>query len=331
MIRAFLLAAASTVLMLPGSEQTPACDTPLTEAAIKQLVAGKVPAARVRSLIATCGIDLGQPDAAATENRLKQIGVGATSLTSLAPPAKAAPGATWTSPYDGRVMVTVPAGAFRMGSDPSEPNHDPDEAAHQVTIAAAYWVDVDEVTNEAYRRFVISRPEWQKGSIKPGLHDGNYLKDWNGTNYPEGRGDWPVTSVSWHAARAYAAWAGKRLPTEAEWEYAARGGTTGRFWWGSIFDAERVVTDPKAPPPPERRTNPWGIRDTAGSVWEWTSSIFRQYPYVGSDGREDAAATTPRATRGGSRANGQAFLRVANRSQEAPTFTSDLLGFRCVR
>lgn len=331
MIRAFIIAAGSIALLLPGAEQAAPCDTPLTEAALKQLVTGGVPAARVRNLIATCGLDLGQVDVAATESRLKQIGVAPPALTALAPPARAAAGATWTSPFDGRPMAAVLPGSFRMGSDAGEPNHDPDEAVHDVTLAAAVWVDVGEVTNEAYRRFVTSRPEWQKGNIKPGLHDGNYLKDWNGPNYPEGRGDWPVAWVSWYAARAYAAWAGKRLPTEAEWEYAARAGSTGRFWWGPNFDATRVITDPKAPPLPELRTNPWGIRDTAGSVWEWTSSLYRQYPYVPGDGREDAGAAAPRVTRGGSRANGQAFLRAANRSMEAPAFTSDLIGFRCVR
>lgn len=329
MIRA-LIFAGSLVLSFSAVGQAPACDTPLTEEALKQLVSGGVPAARIRQLISSCGIDIGQSNTAATESRLKQIGVASSVFSALAPPANPPKGATWTSPFDRRAMVAVPAGAFRMGSDAAEANRDADEDAHDVKVGA-FWVDVDEVTNEAYRRFVISRPEWQKGFISPAFHDGNYLKDWTGSNFPAGRGNMPVAWVSWHAARAYAAWAGKRLPTEVEWEYAARAGSTTRFWWGADFDASRVITDPSAPPPQEQRANAWGIRDTTGSVWEWTATLFRPYPYSVAEAKEDVNARGPRATRGGSRANGQNFLRVANRSMEEPIVTSDLIGFRCAR
>jgi sulfatase modifying factor 1 len=332
MIRSLLLATAGWLAITAGGAgQAAPCDTPLTEAALKEMISGGVPAARLRSLIASCGLDSTQPDQPATEARLKQIGVAASALTALAPPSAATTFAAWTPPIDRRAMVLVPGGEFRMGSDAGDAGRDADENPHDVSIPRPLWVDVDEVTNEAYRRFVINRPEWQKANIKRELHDGNYLKDWQGTSYPEGRANWPVAFVSWPAARAFAAWAGKRLPTEAEWEYAARAGATTRFWWGSTFDASRVISDPKAPPAPERRSNAWGIRDATGSVWEWTSSIFRPYPYAAGDGREDPAAAAPRVTRGGSRANGQNFLRLANRSVEEPTYTSDLLGFRCVR
>jgi formylglycine-generating enzyme required for sulfatase activity len=332
MIRLLLLASAGWLAIAAGGvEQAAQCDTPLTEAALKEMISGGVGAARLRSLIASCGLDVRQPDQPATEARLKAIGLPASTLTALAPPAAATTGATWTSPIDRRAMVLRPAGTFQMGSEAGDSGRDADETAHQATIARPFWIDVDEVTNEAYQQFVISRPEWQKSFIKRDLHDGNYLKDWQGTSYPDGRGSWPVAFVSWHAARAYAAWAGKRLPTEAEWEYAARAGATTRFWWGSDFDASHVITDPKAPPAAERRTNAWGVRDATGSVWEWTSSLFRPYPYAPGDGREDVSGPAARSTRGGSRANGQNFLRLANRSMEDPTYTSDLLGFRCVR
>jgi formylglycine-generating enzyme required for sulfatase activity len=331
MIRVDILALAGWLASAaPDATQVVPCDTPLTEPAVKELLAGGVPPAGLRRLISTCGIDFGLADAAATESRLKQIGVTAAALTALAPPSDATAGATWVSPFDRRQMVFVPAGKFRMGSDAAEPNRDADEEAHEVVIANGFWMDAAEVSNEAYQRFVISRPEWQKGNFSPELRDANYLKVWQGTSYPEGLADAPVVWVSWHAARAYAAWAGKRLPTEAEWEYGARAGSTTRFWWGNEFDLQRVATDQKSGDS-ERRTNPWGVRDTTGSVWEWTSTLYRPYPFMATDGREDVRAAGARVIRGGSRVNGNVFLRSANRGSEEAANASDLIGFRCVR
>lgn len=302
------------------------CDVPLTESAISQLLADGVPAAGIRRLISSCGIDLGLATSDATESRLKQLGVPTAALTALAPPPATSPGSTWVSPYDRRPMVFVPAGKFRMGSETAEADRDEDERQHDVAVTNSFWMDAGEVTNDAYRRFVLSRPEWQKHGTNPELKGSNYLKTWQGTSYPEGLGDSPVVWVTWHAARAYAAWAGKRLPTEAEWEYAIRAGTTTIFWWGSIFTPERTVSTDMS-----FRTNPWGIRDGTGGVWEWTSSLYRSYPYVSTDGREDARATGARSVRGGSWVNGEAFMRSANRNSEEAVTASDLLGFRCAR
>ena len=328
MSRIIFLLAAVTLSGAMGSAQVPgACDTPLTETAIKELVSGGVPAARLRTLISTCGIDIGQPDLAATDARLRSLGVAPAALTALAPPTPAAAGTSWMSPIDRRNMVFVPAGEFRMGSDPAEARRDADETPHTVSMAG-FWIDTDEVTNEAFRRFLIARPEWQRANVGREAADGNYLRGWDGVNYPAGTGNQPVGWVSWFAARSYAAWAGKRLPTEAEWEYAARVGSTTRFWWGDTFDPSRVAG---ASGRAEARTNVWGVRDMTGGVWEWTATLYRPYPYVATDGREDASVVGPRVTRGGSRANGEAFLRTANRNQEEVLTTSDLLGFRCVR
>jgi len=333
MIRLATLAAASWLMLVPGlDEQIAQCDTPLTESALRELVTAGVPAVRLRQLIANCGIDVGHPDGTAAEDRLKQLGVPAGALTALAPPASPAVGSRWTSPIDGRSMVFIPGGRFRMGSDVTEKNRDEDEAGHEIAVANGFWIDSTEVTNEAYRRFVVSRPEWQKGNVRTDLQNADYLKNWDGTSYPVGQGDAPVVWVGWHAATAYATWAGKRLPSEAEWEYANRANSTSRFWWGEDFDPQRVAADPKlATVNADRRTNPWGLRDSTGSVWEWTSTMYRPYPYLESDGREDPQAVGPRAIRGGSRANGEAFLRSANRNMEDADRSTDLLGFRCAR
>jgi len=305
-------------------------ETPLTEEAISRLIAAGLPSGRLRLLIASSGVDLGLPDPEAVALRLRKLGLPATALTALSPPATPVAGMTWTSPFDHRAMAYVAAGRLRMGSPPSEPGRDEDEIAHEVNVSNGFWMDVTEVDNDAYRRFILSRPEWQKGKVRPEMAGDDYLKTWDRTDYPPGTADAPVEFVSWHAARAYANWAGKRLPTELEWEHAARAGTTTRFWWGDQFEPQRVISGDRDPST-ALRTNPWGLRDMTGSVWEWTLSLNLPYPYIATDARQNPAVPGARVIRGGSRANGEAMLRTANRNAENATTTTELLGFRCAR
>lgn len=314
-----------------GSRQALDCATPLTDAEIKELISAGVPATRIRQFIASCGVSFVLPEGVTVEARLREIGAPAIVLSALAPPPAAAPGSKWRSPVDQREMVFIPSGRFRMGSPTSEAGRDEDEAPLDNEIARGFWIDVTEVSNEAFRRFVLARPEWQKGRLRPEVHDGNYLKHWDGNSYPDGAGDWPVVWVNWFAARAYAAWAGKRLPTEAEWEYAARAGSTATYWWGDTFDPARVSSKDQAGGPDARRTNPWGMQDGLGGVWEWTSSLYRPYPYARNDGREAIGADGARVIRGGSWANGAPFLRSANRNTQQTSQASDLAGFRSAR
>lgn len=127
-------------------------------------------------------------------------------------------------------MVLIPAGEFQMGS----PNPDPEYCHHPVhtVYTDVFYMDTHEVTNAAYKAFVDNNPKWRKERIHQGYSQG-YLTHWNGNNYPEGKENHPVIFVSWYAAIAYAKWVGKRLPTEAEWEKAARGGLEGhKYPWG---------------------------------------------------------------------------------------------------
>ena len=133
-----------------------------------------------------------------------------------------------------------------------------------------------------------------------------------------------MVNVSWHAARAYAAWAGKRLPTEAQWEYACRGGKRSAYWWGDAFDAGHAGIGPAG----SGAKHPWGLAAMLGGVWEWTSSLYRNYPFT-EDGRNDASARGDRVIRGGSAASGAPMLRSANRSRSGPETCNELLGFRC--
>ena len=324
---AVALAAIAHPALLPA-QTTCTRGEPLTQDDVFKLVRAGVAEATVREAVAACGISfiLDEKDAVALAN----AGASRLLVGILAPPAAATAGAAWQAPTDGRQMVWAPEGAFQMGSAAAEDRRKDDENQHATQMARGFWVDVAEVSNDAYRRFVLANPVWQKDRIDRRLHDGNYLKDWNGTDFPAGKGDAPVVWVSWYAASAYAKWAGKRLPTEAEWEYAARAGKATTYWWGDAFDGSRVA--PLITPPDVAAfRSPWNAVGMLGGVWEWTSSVYRAYPYRAADGREEAFSSDRRVKRGGAGNNAERFLRPANRSSELPEITSDLLGFRCVR
>ena len=129
-------------------------------------------------------------------------------------------------------MVLIPAGEFQMGSNDGDADND-EQPVHTVHLDA-FYIDANEVTNSEFKDFVLANPAWQKDFIDAKFHDGNYLHDWNGNTYPLGQRDHPVRYVSWYAAVAYAVWVDKRLPTEAEWEKAARGGLKRKQYpWGN--------------------------------------------------------------------------------------------------
>ena len=114
-----------------------------------------------------------------------------------------------------REMVLIPAGEFQMGSNDG---YDDEKPVHSVYVDA-FYMDKYEVTNAQFKKFVDANRQWQKAHIEGRFHERRLPRTyWNGNNYPSERGNHPVTFVSWYAAMAYAKWAGKRLPTEAEWE-----------------------------------------------------------------------------------------------------------------
>lgn len=153
----------------------------------------------------------------------------------------------------------------------------------------------------------------------------------------------PVVGVTWYEANAYCAWLSEmvghpcRLPTEAEWEAAARGGRVRRYPWGYRFDPARantvegrvLGTTPVGLYP--RGVGPLGLWDGAGNVWEWTSSLYQPYPYRPDDGREDPSASGRRVLRGGSWGNNSRLARCASRTLSHPDLFHDYYGFRVVR
>lgn len=302
------------------------------------LLQGGVPPARLVTLLEACGVDF-EPTADAVE---VLRGVGATdtvveTIRAVAAarrfeePQPSRPGATTRFPPDERLMAWIPEGTFTMGSPASERGRDLDELEHPVQISAPLWMDATEVTNAAYREFVLAIPEWQKGRVDAAYHDGNYLSDWMGNNYPAGQGDHPVVWVSWYGARAYALWAGKRLPTEAEWEYACRMGAATRYCGSNTFRS--AIVAPFGPVSASERLtrSAWGLSAMVGSVWEWVASAYAPYPYSATDGRESAARPGPRVIRGGHASMNERFLRAANRSHAEPQLCSRTIGFRCAR
>ena len=239
------------------------------------------------------------------------------------------------SRVDARPMAWIPPGTFQMGSPNSQANRGTDETLHRVDIGEGFWMDTTEVTNAAYQRFVQDQPSWSRSRLDPITGDGDYLKHWSGDRPPSGKGDHPVTWVSWFGARAFCSWAGKRLLTEAEWEYAARAGTKTAYWWGDAFDGTRANNNRRGAEPVGRgrRVNQWRLADVAGNVWEWTSTRMLTYPYRTDDGREDqiVRADDRRVLRGGSAYNPPQNLRSAYRFSSDPRGTYAFGGFRCVQ
>jgi hypothetical protein len=212
----------------------------------------------------------------------------------------------------------VPAGPFLMGSEDGDSDEKP---VHEVTLEA-YYIGRYPVTNADYKRY----------------------KDDVGQPFqiPEGKADHPVVQVSWYDARDYAAWAGMRLPTEAEWEKAASwevashnddvGATHasphGRkrvYPWGDQFDKNKCntsksgigTTTPVGAYSLEG-DSPYGCADMAGNVWEWCSSLYKDYPYRADDGREDLQDSGPRVQRGGSFNDLAWYARAARRDGHFP-------------
>ena len=241
-------------------------------------------------------------------------------------------------------VVPIPSGEFQMGGadDTAEIDEHPVHPVH----VDAFYIDKYEVTNAQYKRFVDANPQWQKGSILRKYHNGNYLKFWQGNNYPPGRENHPVVWVSWYAAMAYAKWTGKRLPTEAEWERAARGGLIGaKYSWGDEIDptmanygGELGDTQPVGSYPP----NAYGLYDMTGNVMEWCLDAYDEGFYNHSPPRNPIAGgplvdivnnflsvTNLRVVRSGCWYNVPMHVRVADRYGTLPEDASRGRGFRC--
>jgi eukaryotic-like serine/threonine-protein kinase len=209
-------------------------------------------------------------------------------------------------------MVRIPAGPFRMGE-----NHE----RHGVYLRA-FHIDRYEVTNARYRAFLTD-------ARYPHAPD-----HWMDGTHPFGQADHPVTHVDWHDAAAYCDWAGKRLPTEAEWEKAARGTDGRKYPWGNRFEHGRANVKRRRLLPVgtfDGGASPYGVHDMSGNVWEWTSTLLKPYPYRADDGREAVRAAGYRVLRGGAFPLSSHLARAARRGDGLPGEKDDRIGFRCAR
>jgi formylglycine-generating enzyme required for sulfatase activity len=201
------------------------------------------------------------------------------------------------------------------------------------------------VTNAEFKKFVEKNPAWRQDRIPARYHNGNYLKHWNKKGYPQEKANHPVVNISWYAAVAYCQWTGKRLPTEAEWEYAARGGLRAKaFPWGDEpVDKTRVNYSESGfgdtTPVGSYNANGYGLFDMAGNVWEYLADEWGRYsssaqndPVAGGSlFLDDAflAITSRRVIRGGSWGGAPVNLRVTYRDSHPPNGARDFVGFRC--
>lgn len=222
-------------------------------------------------------------------------------------------------------MVHVPGGTFLMGSDPTKDTNalSAEQPQHQVTLSS-FWIDYTEVTNAMYAVCVSN------GICTPSSRAND--RNFNGNDYP-------VVSVSWYDANNYCQWIGGRLPTEAQWEYAARGNDGRLYPWGNdtptcalarynSCDGRTVPVSSFSP-----AGDSWvGAADMAGNIWEWAADWYDRSYYQISPANEPTGPTsdTTKVLRGGSWFNNAASLRVANRSYSDPDNRDSSIGFRCV-
>lgn len=207
-----------------------------------------------------------------------------------------------TNEKDGSILVRIPAGPFQMG-DSDQPDNPP-----RTVNLPEFWIGKNDVTNAQYRGFVTATGHQSAG-------------DWQ--SYAQKWGDQaPVVNVSWNDAAAYCQWAGLRLPTEEEWEKAARGTDGRKYPWGNEWDASRCRNDASGASPVgsyPSGASPYGCLDMAGNVWQWTASLY--------DSSHDW-----RVLRGGSWYNYDAvYFRAACRNSNEPGTYYSTCGFRPAR
>lgn len=248
---------------------------------------------------------------------------------------KVAPTSQPPESFIGIEWVEIPAGEFWMGDDTGKDDEMP---CHLVDLPT-YWMAQTPITNAQYRAFVQATghpvPEhWYDGQI------------------PQGKGNHPVVCVSWDDGMALAKWVGEQmgeticLPNEAEWEKAARGGLVlsgvknplpkRKYPWGDAFDKDICNTneDGIAGTTPVDKypqgASPYGVLEMSGNVWEWTRSLYKPYPYVAEDGREDLTSRNPFIVRGGSWFYNQSYAFASYRFKRAPEEKLIGLGVRLV-
>jgi formylglycine-generating enzyme required for sulfatase activity len=249
-------------------------------------------------------------------------------LRTLAPTSKRVtstptlgPGEAKIRSADNTVMVYVPSGVFQMGSDEIDRHAKASEKPPHAVTVDAFWIDKYEVSNAQYAR-CVEVDACQEAAF---ARDVTYNK-----------ADFPVVGVSWKHASDYCLWAGGRLPTEAEWEYAARGPERPIYPWGDTFESSQANVrgdddnyEYTAPVDSFPAGASWvGAVNMAGNVWEWVETWYDGYP--GTTFESDYFGTTYKVLRGGGWDIDAEYVRAANRLPVPPVIYPNYVGFRCV-
>ena len=221
-------------------------------------------------------------------------------------------------------MVYVPEGSFEMGSATG----DRDEKPVRQVYLDAYWIDKYEVTNGQYKQCVAA------GACTLPSESGSHTRNsyYDNTSYA----NYPVITVDWDQAQTYCQWAGGDLPTEAQWEKAARGTDGREFPWGNNvpnsslanYNMNKGDTDEVGSYP--QGVSPYGALDMAGNVWEWARDWYEGYDANEINNPTGPSSGTYRVLRGGCWDYWTRYMRAAFRNGEYPTYSTDLVGFRCV-
>ena len=273
-------------------------------------------------------------------------------------PIQPKPGEAKVDPKNGLTYVWIPPGSFTMGCSPGEVECLGDQKpAHQVTITNGFWMGQTDVTVGAWKRY---RSATGKPALPTGIDSEGHLEFGDAVgrnNEASGNDKMPVVFVTWDEAREFCEWSGGRLPTEAEWEYAARAGSSAaRYgnldaiaWYGDNSGrqqidatgimstdmghyAKRLEDNANGPHPVgEKRPNGWNLYDMLGNVWQWTNDWYGERFYVVSEPRDPQGPPegTLRTMRGGSWAGLPAHVSAAGRLWSLPVGRASFVGFRC--
>jgi formylglycine-generating enzyme required for sulfatase activity len=292
---------------------------PLSKDQVLQLVAGGVASERATSLVKQRGIDF-----TADEQYLDMLRTAGADDALIAAVREARPVAPQTgtvrlNPTDGLMYVWIPPGTFMMGCSAGDSEcTDFEKPAHQVTITRGFWIGETPVTVGAYKRFVGATVRKMPNAVP--MNDG-WVKE-----------KVPITNVTWDEANSYCAWMGGRLPTEAEWEYAARGGSTeARYgpldeiaWYNG--NSTNLIHDVA-----QKRANGFGLYDMLGNVMEWVNDgwdkdTYRNGPSQDPQGSSDRVGAVQR---GASYMSNSGNTRLSNRTWGFAANQNWFLGFRC--
>ena len=344
--------------------ERPAADRPYTRVRLLDIVKNQTPV-RAEYLIRTCGVRIAFT--AELEADLRESGAEegvVVAVREVAPkpvvaviekrpepvaqPVGPVKGEVRVNSKDGLRYVFIPPGTFRMGCSPGDDAcQTAEKPAHDVRISKGFWMGQTDVTVEVYKKYI--RSTGKSMPDEPVAYDKKLNPNWSNESVP-------MTMVSWSDSRDYCEWAGLRLPTEAEWEYAVRGGSSSaRYgqldeiaWWGGnsgdkAIDADAIWASDKGNYAKkivenggrphgvaQKRANSFKLYDMLGNVWQWTADWYK----AGYDVGDETDPQGPpggefRVLRGGSWVSQSSFVRSSFRGRNQPTYRDGNIGLRC--